>query len=246
MFAVLYFISRRVAKRTIQPLQDALEREKSFTSYASHEFRTPLAVLKGSMEVLIRKPRTQEEYERKIAENIKVVDGMNIMVDNLLTLTRLENGKPHLHPAVYGVRDMLIESCSNHSDAVMKRRLEVDFVLPADDFVVRTDRNALMTILNNLVANAVKYCNEGGRITFRVRRDGGKIVIGIENTGRGIPESETSKVFNQFYRSIRSGDQRISGYGLGLAIVSRFADMIGAEVTFTSCEEGPTLVEVTL
>lgn len=199
------------------------------------------------MEVLIRKPRTPEEYERKIRDNISVVDGMNAMVDNLLTLTRMESGKKVLSPMTLNVKDMLTETCSTYADVIMQRRLQVVFSIPSDDLTVYTDRNALMTILGNLMSNAAKYCNENGRITLHAHDEGGKVVvIGIENIGRGIPEEETPKVFDQFYRSIKTGNQQIPGYGLGLAIVHRFAEMLHARVRFTSREEGPTLVEITL
>ncbi len=246
LFFCIYLIARNVAKDSIRPLQEALEREKSFTDYASHEFRTPLAVLKGSMEVLIRKPRTEEEYRRKIRENLRVVDGMNTMVDNLLMITRVEKGDIKLQPADCSIQELFTEICSAHADEILKRNLHIRLSVEPEELTVRTDYNALAIIVNNLVSNAIKYGNEGGDILLKGFADKEKRIIIVENTGRGIPDEDCDKVFRQFYRSINAGHQEIKGFGLGLAVVHKFADTIGASVRLKSSLNGPTTVEVRL
>lgn len=243
---LLYRTSRRAAKDIVKPLIDSLEREKAFTSYASHELRTPLAVIKGSLEVLIRKSRTEEEYRQKISDNIRVVDNMNQMVDNLLTLTRVENGKTKLSMSNLSVKDILTEACSLKSDVMLQRDLKVSLEVYPEDIYVYTDHTALLTILTNIISNAAKYCNESGYIYLRAKPYADTILIEVENSGPGIPAAETKRVFEPFYRSIDSGHQRIKGYGLGLAIVSRFAQMIHAQIQMNSSEKGPTTVQVYL
>jgi|UPI000408B2DC signal transduction histidine kinase len=245
-FIALYFIARSVANKSIEPLKQALNREKSFTSYASHEFRTPLAVLKGSMEVLIRKPRTVEEYEKKIKENIQVVDGMNTMVNNLLTLTRLESDKVKLNNTDCSVKEILTEAYSNYVDAIIKNKLHISLTVSPDDLIVNVDKNSMLIILNNILSNATKYCNPKGYISLRAYRKEKHVIIEIENTGKGISKEETALVFNQFYRSIANGQQKIQGYGLGLAIVKRFTEIIGANVEIESDIEGTTILRIIL
>jgi signal transduction histidine kinase len=242
----LYYISRNAAKESILPLTQALEREKAFTSYASHELRTPLAVIKGSLEVLIRKPRTEEEYRRKITESIQIVDRMNEMVDNLLTLTRVESGKLQLIYADYSVSDLMTEACSNYADQLMQRRIKISVDVSPAALTMQTDRSAMLAILSNLISNAAKYCNESGNVNLRAAREKNSVLLEVENSGPGIPKAEAAQVFDPFYRSISTGSQKIKGYGLGLAIVRRMTDLLGGKVSLTSSNEGPTIVQVRL
>lgn len=243
LFSNLYvslFVARDVAKHSIKPLQDALSRERQFTSYASHELRTPLAVIKGSKEVLVRKPRTQEEYEKKIKENIGVVDNMNRMVDNMLMLTRADSAHFRLISTEINIKELFTEICSAFSNQIIRRGLHITMNITPDEFTINADRNALFIIVNNLFSNATKYCNDGGEIKFSAYQKDGHTQMEFTNTGRGIPKEECDKVFDQFYRSISTGHQQVKGFGLGLAVVRRFAGLMGANVNFDSCPEGPT------
>lgn len=238
--------NRDVARQSIKPLQEALARERQFTSYASHELRTPLAVIKGSLEVLIRKPRTQEEYERKIKENIGVMDNMNRMVDNMLMLTRADSSHFQLRPTDINIRELLGETCSAYSTQIIRKGLHITMNVTPEELTVNADRNALGIIVSNLISNATKYCDDGGEIKLSAYRQDGHTLMVFSNTGRGIPTEECEKVFDKFYRSISTGHQQVKGFGLGLAVVRRFAGLIGATVHFDSCPEGPTTVSVEL
>ncbi|MCR4602039.1 MAG: HAMP domain-containing histidine kinase [Prevotella sp.] len=246
MFVALYFVSRSVARKSVQPLHEALERERSFTSYASHEFRTPLAVLKGSMEVLIRKPRTEEEYRTKIKDCIAEVDAMNQMVEDLLTLTRVENGRRMLERQTIDVGELLNDVASHYAEQLISRNISIDISTEPEGLTVDTDRRALNTIMSNLVSNAVKYCNVGGTISISSYRQVNAVVIRVVNTGDGISRDELSQVFNQFYRGSATQQRHVKGFGLGLAIVRQFADLIGAQVTIDSEPGRSTTVVLTI
>jgi len=243
---ILFVISKRLAKKSIEPLKDALEREKAFTSYASHEFRTPLAVLKGKMEVLVRRPRTEEEYQKTIKECIHEVDAMNEMLENLLTLTRVEHGKQTLQNESIDLSDLFEELVGIYSDTILKRNLKVSMEVASPGLTVNTDRRALKTIVTNLFSNAVKYADEGGSIWLRASQSGKSVLVEVENTGSGIPEADVEHVFEPYYRSIEGKAQSVKGFGIGLTLVSRFSELIGAEVSLTSSEQGPTCVTLKL
>ena len=244
IFVCLYFIARDVARQSIRPLQESLARERQFTSYASHELRTPLAVIKGSLEVLVRKPRAQEEYERKIKENIGVVDNMNRMVDNMLMLTRADSPHFRLTPTDINIHELFSETISAYSNQIIRRGLHITMNVAPNELSLNADRNALGIIVGNLISNATKYCDDGGEIKLSAYRQDGHTLMAFSNTGRGIPTAECEKVFDKFYRSISTGHQQVKGFGLGLAVVRRFASLIGADVHFDSCPEGPTTVSV--
>jgi len=243
---ILYLISKRVATKSIEPLKDALAREKAFTSYASHEFRTPLAVLKGKLEVLVRRPRTAEEYQKTIKECINEVDAMNEMLENLLTLTRVEHGKQTLQKEAIIISDIFEDLVGVYSDLLLKRNLKVSIEVESPDFVVNTDRRALKTIVTNLFSNAVKYADEGGSIWLRASQSGKRTVVEVENTGVGIPEADVEHVFEPYFRSIDGKAQSVKGFGIGLTLVSRLSELIDAEVSITSSEQGPTCVTLKL
>lgn len=242
----LYFVSRSVAKKSLQPLKDALERELSFTSYASHEFRTPLSVLKGSMEVLIRKPRSQSEYEEKIKECLGEVDKMSEMLEDLLTLTRVENGRMMLHDETISVADLLDSITSQHAEELLGRNIHIDIRIFPEETTVKTDRMALGSIMSNIIGNAVKYCDNGGSITITSQVTDGMANIAVTNTGHGIPREEIDLIWNKFYRGAETGNQHIRGYGLGLSIIRHFSDLIGANVIIDSDRDQPTTVTLSL
>ncbi len=246
MFVALYFISRNVAKKSLKPLHEALERERAFTSYASHEFRTPLAVLRGSMEVLIRKPRTEEEYRNKIEECIGEVDAMNKMVEDLLTLTRVESGRSSLQAETIDIADLLNEITSKHAEQMISRGIHISIDVQPDGSTVVTDRRAITTILSNIISNAVKYCNDSGNISISSCQRNENVEMKVTNTGRGIPKEELPNVFNQFYRGSDTAHNRTKGFGLGLAIVRQFADIIGASVSIDSDSGQPTTITLNI
>jgi signal transduction histidine kinase len=131
-------------------------------------------------------------------------------------------------------------------DQIIRRGIHIEMNITPDDIILHTDRNALGIIVSNLISNATKYCDEGGEIRLSARRQDGHTLIVFSNTGRGIPTEECGKVFDKFYRSIATGHQQVKGFGLGLAVVRRFAGLLGATVRFDSCPEGPTTVSVVL
>lgn len=245
VFVMLYFVSRNVAQQSLQPLHEALARERAFTSYASHEFRTPLAVLRGSMEVLIRKPRTEAEYRSKIQECIGEVDAMNRMVEDLLTLTRVESGRRSLQVQPVAVADMFNDILSQYAEQLIVRHIHIMVDVRPEGAVVQTDSRVLCTIMSNVVSNAVKYCNDGGSVSLESVRVADHIHIRVSNTGRGIAQAELSHVFDQFYRGADT-QQRVKGFGLGLAIVRQFADIIGAQVSIQSDVDQPTTITLSL
>lgn len=227
----LYELSETI-NSLLDRIEYAVEREKSFTSYASHEFRTPLAVLKGTMEVLIRKPRSEDEYKLKIGECIKEVDKLNDMVEQLLILTRYEEGKRSLNYDHYSLEDLINSTVSLFSDAILNKKLDIISTISPEDISIYTDEYSFSTILNNLLSNAVKYSNDEGTVEIKSHKKDQWLIIEIVNTGPGIPPEELEAVFEKFYRS--SENQNIKGFGLGLPIVKRFCSLLNIEIGITS------------
>ncbi|MDR0757514.1 MAG: HAMP domain-containing protein [Tannerella sp.] len=236
----LYELSDTI-NRLLDRIECAVEREKSFTSCASHEFRTPLSVLKGTMEVLIRHPRSEEEYRKRITACIKEVDRLNGMIEQLLTLARYEDSRRTLRFASLPLESLIHTAASLFADAIIDRKLKVKTSVRPPNISVHTDEHALSVILNNLISNAVKYSNDGGTVDIEAYRENGRLTVEIQNSGHGIPQEELDCIFERFYRSRAAGQPETKGSGLGLSIVKRFCSLLDIDIDITS-EPGKTTV----
>jgi len=235
----LYILSDTI-NQLLDRIEKTIEREKSFTSYASHEFRTPLAVLKGTLEVLIRKPRQQTEYEEKVKYCIHEIDRLNHLVDELLILTRFENQKQSLH-----IEDVDINSTFNDilkylSVNIRQKNISINYDVASENIHIQTDKYLFSTILSNILSNAIKYSHQNGNVEIQIRKENNSVNCNIKDTGIGIPEKDMEKIFDKFYRSTDHAD--IKGFGLGLPIVKRFCHLLNIKFEIVSKEgEGTTV-----
>lgn len=210
-------------------IEDAIEREKQFTSDASHELRTPLTVIKGTLEVLIRKPRDNKEYEEKINYCINEVDHLNILVDQLLLLARFENQKQNILPESVYLNAVILDVLTLNSDKINNKKINIKFDAE-QDYYINSDNYLVLTILRNIISNAVKYTNTGGEVSVSLSRQDGIIICKISDNGIGIANEDLETVFNPFFRSNSSVHPEIKGTGLGLSIVKRLTELL--QITF--------------
>jgi signal transduction histidine kinase len=213
-------------------IESAMEREKQFTADASHELRTPLSVLRGTLEVLLRKPRSAEEYIDKIGLSIKEIDRMHHIVEQLLTLARFD------HPSeapVYSdillhefIHDLIHRQQKNWSDD----NVEILISCPKQ-LQLHTDSGLLEVILDNLLSNAVKYSPTGSHIRVEVIQDP-EVSISIIDQGVGIKQDDLDRIFQPFYRSDALNHKNIKGTGLGLSLVQKACDLLSIDLTVES------------
>ncbi len=225
-------------------LEDAFQREKNFTADASHELKTPIAVLKGTLEVLIRKPREREHYETRIQFCLTELNRMGRMIDQLLLLARYESSKMNPH----------IESItmSRHIDNVIERVLPSALIKDismtvdhAENAVVAADPGMFDMILENILSNAIKYSPSGSLIAIVTERSTNGIVCRISDQGIGIPEEKLHAIFDRFYRVDESRNSGTGGLGLGLSIVKKLADLQKIKVSVESKEKSGTSFSLT-
>ncbi len=237
----LYVLSDTI-NQLLDRIEKTIEREKSFTFYASHEFRTPLAVLKGTLEVLIRKPRQQEEYEEKVNYCIKEVDRLNHLVDELLILTRYENLKQSLKWENTDIKMIVDESLKYLERNMQQKNMRILTNISSTDIPFRTDIYLLSTIIHNILSNAIKYSHRDSEIDINVQAEDNTILLEIADKGIGISEEDLEKVFDKFYRSTDHAD--IKGFGLGLPIVKRFCSLLNIKIQINSKEGVGTTVKL--
>lgn len=241
----LYVVSLTI-NQLLDRIENAVEREKQFTSYASHELRTPISIIKGTLEVLIRKPRNQAEYEEKISYCIDEVDRINTIIDQLLILARFENQKKSVDISSIQGNAVLQDVLLRFQTKIASKNISIITDYP-ENLQIKTDLHLFSIIIHNLVSNALKYSINNGVITFSVVSESDKMHLKIQDSGIGIAPHEIHKIFDSFYRTEASNElPEIKGTGLGLAIVNRLCALLSIEIKVESEVGKGTLIILTL
>jgi signal transduction histidine kinase len=236
----LYVLSKTI-NDLLERIENAVEREKQFTSDASHELRTPLTILKGTLEVLIRKPRTQAEYEDKINYGIAEVNRLNNLVDQLLLLARFENQIQSLKTEKVYLNALILDVLTRYSVKINAKKFIINHSF-SNDYYVKSDNYLVSIIISNIISNAIKYSNEKGTISIQLSENAGSIICTISDNGIGISKEDLDKIFNPFYRSQPTQHPEIKGSGLGLSIVKRLAELLDIRFEIQSEKDKGTSV----
>jgi two-component system phosphate regulon sensor histidine kinase PhoR len=207
---------------------------REFVANASHELRTPLAAIRGFAETLLGDISLSEEQRRSYIEVIdRHAKRLGTLVNDLLELSRIESGQAPLEfqPVdVAAIATGLLRDCEPR---LAERRLEADSEVDGPG-VAWADPQAVWQILSNLLDNAIKYTEPGGRICIRIHGDARKVSTLVSDTGSGIPERDLARIFERFYRVDRARSRALGGTGLGLSIVKHLVQSQGGEITVES------------
>ena len=218
-------------------LEKGFQRERQFTADASHELRTPLAVLLNSIEVLLRRPRTEAELVEAHRDNEKTARSMQAVIEGLLLLARMDAGKDvpakeNVPPAA-----LVADIFASLAPQAGARSIGLAHSL-APSFRVQADRAQLRLALLNLIDNAVRYNRPGGHVSVEARRTDEGAIIDVRDTGVGIPRNHLPPIFERFYRVDPSRSETTGGCGLGLSIVRKIIEGHGGRVGVSSGPEG--------
>ncbi len=207
--AAAYLLIRRM----LQPVQESIDRQKQFVWDASHEFKTPLAVISANAEVLSRE-LGPNEYLGYIQSEVRRTDSL---VQGLLTLARLDKGTVAAEMKRFNLSEALLAVALPFESTVFEagRMLETDV---PEGVWIKGDEAMLQQLVVILLSNALKYSNEGGLIRLSLAQKGHGAVITVFNTGAGIAPENLKKIFDRFYRADLSHNNEVSGNGLGLSI----------------------------
>lgn len=222
-------------------IENAVKREKQFTSDAAHELKTPLQVMKGNMEILMRKPRTTDEYQNKIQQCLREVDRMSHLTDQLLLLARFESQKEALEEDNIDLQRTIDQLIKQRSLQLEEKQIDLR-IKSEKNVPVSTDPYLLNIILDNLLSNAIKYTPEKGSITIETGYIKHSPFLSVTDTGLGIPKEEQDRIFDRFYRSGAMKYPGIKGTGLGLSIVKRLTEILDLNFKLESEPEVGTSV----
>ncbi|WP_017388859.1 sensor histidine kinase BfmS [Acinetobacter calcoaceticus] len=215
-------------------IQRLIEAQRELMRAVSHELRTPVARIRFGTEMLAE----EDDYNHRMHQVDMIdkdIETLNTLIDEIMTYAKLEQGTPSLDFAEIALFDVL-DQVVVETEA-LKTQKEIELVAPPVYLKVDAERRYLHRVVQNLVGNAVRYCDNKVRITGGIHSDGMAFVC-VEDDGAGIPEQDRQRVFEAFARLDDSRTRASGGYGLGLSIVSRIAYWFGGEI---KVDESPTL-----
>ena len=236
-------IGHRLAVLSVRPVEMTLNQMRRFLADAAHELRTPVSVLRGRAEVALQRERPPAEYRAALEAVGHEAEAMGHIVDDLLTLARVESGvRPVAHEPVY-LDDLVSDAVASAGVAAEARGVRLS-VGEFDETPVVGDAPLLRQLLIILVQNAVKYTPAGGDVRVDVHAPGGQPTVVVEDTGIGIAGEELPRVFERFYRG-ENARGVAEGAGLGLSIARRIAEEHQARIALASEVGRGTRVAVT-
>ena len=231
-----------LARVSVKPLLESMQKQQSFVENASHELRTPLAVLQNRLETLFRKPEaTIMESSESIASSLEEVRNMKFLTTNLLNLARRDDGiKPDLcevEPDFFNTTFTNYEMIASENNRVFRFENRVHCTIITDKLLLKQ----LMTILFD---NAVKYTEEEGDIYFEISTTERSLYLKVADNGIGISAADKKKIFDRFYRVDKARTRQKGGFGLGLSLAKQIVDALKGSISVKDNKPNGTIFEV--
>jgi PAS domain S-box-containing protein len=230
-------------------LERDIDRQKSgFISIASHQLRTPLSAIRWYVDLLLagdagKLSKQQKEFLTDMGDSTA---RMIKLVGDLLNVSRIESGKVMMNPAQIDLVALLRSLKAEFEPAAAAKKLACGCKIPDDLPKVVADPNALRQAIGNLIANAINYTPEGGKISISARTEGKNAVIEVRDTGIGIPKAQQHRLFERFFRAENAVARETVGSGLGLYITRMLIEAAKGRIRFESAEGKGTAFTVTL
>jgi heavy metal sensor kinase len=240
----------RVLNSLLDRLELSFEQQRRFMADASHELRTPSAVLRAEADITLSRPsRAEAEYRESMTVVQDAARRLARIVDDIFLLARADAGHLVMHPGTVDVEDVVVDSVRAVQAIASGRGITVA-LKDAVDARVHGDADLLGRVLLNLLDNAVKHAFSGSEVEVRMSSAGGWCEVSVVDHGSGIPPEARDRVFERFYRvdtaRSRSETTATSGAGLGLPIARRIAEMHGGTVELVGSEHGRTEFRIRL
>jgi two-component system, OmpR family, phosphate regulon sensor histidine kinase PhoR len=231
----------------ISRLKQADEIRRDFVANVSHELRTPLSIFHGNLETLLEASDLDGDEIRHIYEVMKRhSDRLNLLVNDLLSLARLESKEANLQLAEINLRDFLEEVTRDWKKRLAGKNLRLDLQVPDNFPTLHADERRLEEVVHNLLDNAVEYSHQNGRILIHGHAPDQEIVLAVCDEGVGIAAADLPRIFERFYRADRARSRELGGTGLGLSIVKHIAQLHGGRVEADSVIGQGTTIRVIL
>ena len=239
----------RALSRMIDTLHAAFQQQRDFTSNAAHELKTPVAILKSTLQSLLQEHRTEDNYRAGIADALSDVDRLETLLHSMLRLARADlaaGGAASSHPSGVDVVGTCETAIARLAPLAHGRGTKVSLVASPEMLFVQAEPEDLEIVWANLIENAIRYGPPDSEVKVLATRRNGFVSVAVEDNGPGIPTSEFSKIFERFHRGDQSRSRDSGGYGLGLAIAKGFVDRYGGSIAASTLALGGTRISVEL
>lgn len=211
-------------------LEDNFKQEKQFTADASHELRTPTAVIMAQSEYALTKLDDKSEVESALNSIYRQSKKMNVLISELLALSRADSGVVKMLKEEFDLSELVLIVSEEMSLLAEEKEIEIKTEIE-DEIEVFADQNRIMRVILNLVSNAVKYGRQGGYVHLCLKREGNSAVCSVTDNGVGISKESLAKVWDRFFRVDSSRTEGGSeSMGLGLSIVKSIITAHGGKV----------------
>ena len=236
--------------RALRPIKTAMDSQRTFIADASHELRTPVAVVRTNAELLKRHlgpdtGHTAASDQVALDDILSESDRLGRMVDQMLTLAEADAGQRTVLSSEISLNELIDEVARSMRSIAETRQMLLETRL-IDDVSVNGDPGRLRELVSVLLDNAVKYADAGGRVEVALRREHRKAIIEVSDNGPGIPRDALPHVFDRFYRVDEARSRESGGTGLGLAIARHIVDAHGGTINIESSAGAGTKVTVEL
>ncbi len=221
----------------------AAKARQDFTANVSHELKTPLTAISGYAELLLGdvvEEKTKKHFYQEIKKNS---DRLLSLINDIISLSELD--RKGLKPEYEEINLFeLSGECVDNLKVSAKQR-GIELLLEGENCLVRGDRELIKELIENLVQNAIRYNNPGGKVFVYIKKTDNQAILSVKDNGIGIPKEDQTRVFERFYRVDKSRSKATGGTGLGLAIVKHIVDIHDAKIELSSEPGAGTTVTVT-
>ena len=240
----------RAMSQMLETLHTAFQQQREFTANAAHELKTPVAILKSTLQSLLQQPRGAETYRDGINDALNDLARLESLLHSMLRLSRAEQ-----RAARGGARELPAVDVVGTCEAALarlaplahSRGAKLSFSSPSPETLrVRAEPEDLEIVWMNLIENAIRYGPVHSQVHVSAARNNGSAVVAVEDSGPGIPAADLPLIFERFHRGDRSRSRESGGYGLGLAICKALVDSYGGSIAIHSSPSSGTRVVVEL
>ena len=233
------FTIGHIIVRSFSLVVEANHIKSQFLNIASHQLLTPLTALKWSVNALANETIASDAKKQK--EMLGILEENNNkminLVNGLLDISRMENGKVHMNYEKFNMTEMVKNLISLKEGELAKKQNKIEFSTEKDSFWVMADPARTKMAIEHLIDNAIQYSRQSESIFLNIKEKDGKVFFEIQDKGIGIPARERKRIFGKFFRARNASDVQRKGLGLGLFLAKFIIEASGGEINFES-EEG--------
>ena len=235
---IIIEIATLLTKWIIKPVEESFEKQKTFIADASHELKTPLAVIMASSESL-----ETDKNSKKLVDNIKnESERMNKLIANLLDLAKLENNSEKSFTEI-NLSKTIEKSVLTFESLSFEKNVLLDYDIE-ENITLSCDQDEIKQLVSILMDNAIKHSEKDSKIFVKLKKEKSNILLEVKNKGDEIPKGEEEKIFERFYRVDKSRNRKENRYGLGLAIAKGVVEKHLGKISATSKERYTTFTVI--